>query len=107
MFTQGARGLGNFKSWTTKGHLISKWLYKFINLELQKAHLVSKWLYKFMNEEGVWHELLKKKHLENKTTIEDFWKPKTHISSLALWRSRPIPWFYLLLIFYNVSDVRF
>ena len=40
------------------------------NLEIQNKCLLSKWLFKLINEEGVWHDLLKRKYLYNKSITQ-------------------------------------
>jgi hypothetical protein len=34
-----------------------------LNLKILNICLLSKWLYKLINEDGIWHELLRKKYL--------------------------------------------
>ena len=45
-----------------------------LNLEVQNScHL--KWLFKLVNEEGLWHEVLKKKYLKGKCLSQVTKKP--------------------------------
>jgi hypothetical protein len=37
------------------------------NIEVQNKCLLSKWLFKLINEDGLWHEILRKKYLTNQT----------------------------------------
>jgi len=46
-----------------------------INLDVQNLCLLSKWLYKLINEDGVWHQLLKKKYLKNKILAQVMKRP--------------------------------
>ena len=37
-----------------------------LDLEVQNKSLLSKWLFKLINEDGIWQQILKRKHLGSK-----------------------------------------
>jgi hypothetical protein len=38
-----------------------------IDLDTQNKCLLSKWIFKLLNEDGMWHQVLKKKYLKGKS----------------------------------------
>jgi hypothetical protein len=53
-----------------------------LNLKILNICLLSKWLYKLINEDGIWHELLRKKYL--RLLVKFNGSRETHIFGQAL-----------------------